>query len=208
MPLPRRARILSRALTAFALAALAVAAVAWAADRDALWRIVHGRCVPGEAAHGDPAPCTEVSLAGGWAVLKDRRGASQFLLIPTTRVTGIEDPAARAPDAPNYFAAAWAARKQVDLRLGRDLPPDAVALAVNSGYARTQDQLHIHIDCLRPDVRAALRDQLSAIGPDWSPLGVTLAGAPYLPGGWTAAASATPIRSACSPTARRPARAG
>ncbi|MFL5335471.1 MAG: CDP-diacylglycerol diphosphatase [Geminicoccaceae bacterium] len=56
-------------------------------DPDALWKIVHGRCVPNQRLHGDPSPCTMVELRGGvargYAVLKDRRGVAQYLLIPT-----------------------------------------------------------------------------------------------------------------------------
>ena len=47
-------------------------------------------------------------------------------------------------------------------------------LAINSAYGRSQDQLHIHIDCLRPDVRTALR--ATRLGDDWSDLPAPLAG--------------------------------
>jgi CDP-diacylglycerol pyrophosphatase len=171
--------MLNRLLAGMALAAL-LGASAQASDPDALWRIVHGQCVPDQRAHSDPAPCAEVSLAGGWAVLKDRRGATQFLLIPTARVTGIEDPAVLAPDTPNYWQAAWAARGEVLARAGRVLPRDALSLAINAPTGRSQNQLHIHIDCLRPDVRDALRAALPQLGPDWAPLGVTLAGHRYM----------------------------
>src|SRR5262250_2272312 len=33
-----------------------------AADPDALWKIVHGHCVPSESAGKGPAPCAEVDL--------------------------------------------------------------------------------------------------------------------------------------------------
>src|SRR3954451_6804938 len=116
-------------------------------DPGALWRIVDGQCVPNEVAHGDPAPCASVELGpqgrSGWAVLKDLVGATQFLLIPTQRTSGIDDPAILAPDAPNYFAAAWKARSFVDERAGSRLPRDQLSLAINSTFARSQDQLHI-----------------------------------------------------------------
>ncbi len=78
------------------------------ADPNALWNIVHGQCVPNEQQHGDPKPCAEVNLgsglAGGYAVLKDIRGATQYLLIPTQPISGIESRALLAPHAANYFA--------------------------------------------------------------------------------------------------------
>lgn len=153
-------------------------------DPDALWNIVHGQCVPDQQQHGDPRPCAEVALTGGvergYAVLKDRNGATQFLLIPTARVTGIESPALLASDAPNYFAAAWEARSFAEKALGRAIPIEAVSLAVNSELARTQRQLHIHIDCVRADVRGALNAQRAEIGERWSALNEPVAGHRYL----------------------------
>ncbi len=146
-------------------------------DPDALWRIVSTQCVPDQRQHADPAPCAAVDLDGGSAVLKDLVGANQFLLIPTARVTGIESPALLAPDAPNYFEDAWQARSFVDERAGWTLPRDWVSLAINSVFARSQTQLHIHVDCVRADVRAALSEY--PVGPRWAPFPVPLAGQPY-----------------------------
>jgi CDP-diacylglycerol pyrophosphatase len=170
-------------LAALVLGLLAACAGRAAADSDALWKIVHDRCVPDQTAHNDPAPCTAVSLspseAQGWVVLKDRDGAEQYLLIPTAKITGIEDRAILAPDATNYFRAAWAARGDMLAKLGHDLPRDDISLAINSPFGRTQNQLHIHIDCVRAEVRDTLRAHLAEIGQDWAPLGATLAGHPY-----------------------------
>jgi CDP-diacylglycerol pyrophosphatase len=174
----KRNAFIRHGLAALALLLLPVAVVR--ADADALWHIVHDRCVPDQAQHGKPSPCEQVSLDGGWAVLKDRRGTTQFLLIPTARVTGIEDPAVLAPDAPNYFPAAWAARGEVMARAGRELPRDALSLAINSPFGRSQGQLHIHIDCLRPDVRASLHEHLAAIGRSWAAFPGGLLHHPYL----------------------------
>ena len=147
-----------------------LATVAAQADPDALWRIVHGRCVPDMTEHAEPAPCAAVSLAGGYAVLKDIVGATQFLVIPTARVSGIEDPAVLQPDAPDWFADAWQARHLAEARLGHALPRGAVALAVNAVSGRSQNQLHVHVDCLRADVAATLSRLAPAVGPAWAPL--------------------------------------
>jgi CDP-diacylglycerol pyrophosphatase len=45
--------------------------------------------------------------------------------------------------------------------------------------ARSQNQLHIHIDCLRADVHQSLAQHAGSIGPTWAPFAVPLAGAPY-----------------------------
>jgi CDP-diacylglycerol pyrophosphatase len=163
--------------------ALLLPAAGRAADPSALWKIVNGQCVPHEQASRDPAPCAEVDLAEGvakgFAVLKDIRGIAQYLLIPTARVSGIEDPAILAPDAPNYWDPAWKARSLVEGRLHQTLPRDGFALAINSAYGRTQDQLHIHIDCIRPDVRDALQAHLSEVGARWAAFPLPLADRPY-----------------------------
>ncbi len=167
--------------------ALVVAAAVTAgqahADPNALWTIVHDQCVPDQQASDNPAPCSLVDLGAGedrgYAVLKDLVGATQFLLIPTERITGIESPTLLQPDTPNYFGPAWRARTFVDARAGVELPRDWISLAVNSEMARTQDQLHIHIDCVRADVREALSRHIADIGPNWAPFPEPLSGHPY-----------------------------
>jgi CDP-diacylglycerol pyrophosphatase len=152
-------------------------------DPNALWAIVHDRCVPDQQQHDDPAPCAAVDLSAGheqgYAVLKDISGATQFLLIPTEPISGIESPALLAPGATNYFAAAWRARSFVDERAGQTLPRDWVSLAVNSEVSRSQNQLHIHIDCVGADVHEALAQHAPEVGAVWTPFPVPLAGHLY-----------------------------
>jgi CDP-diacylglycerol pyrophosphatase len=130
-------------------------------------------------ASGLPAPCSAVNLKAGYAVLKDIRGATQMLLIPTDRISGIESPKLLAPQSPNYWQAAWSERRLFEQRAGRSAPRDDVGLAINSAYGRSQDQLHIHIDCVRPQVKAALKAHEAEIGTRWAPLDVPLAGRRY-----------------------------
>ncbi len=151
-----------------------------AADANALWQIVGEQCVPDEKQNHSPKPCEQVDLAGGYAVLKDIVGNTQFLLIPTARISGIASPAVLAPDAPNYWQDAWQARRYVEERARRPLPRDAIGLAINSIYALSQNQLHIHVDCMRLDVIAALREHASDIGTQWSKFPVPLAGHEYM----------------------------
>jgi CDP-diacylglycerol pyrophosphatase len=166
-------------LLAACLAALAVAR-GMASDPNTLWQIVGGKCVQDEEQNHSPRPCEMVDLADGYAVLKDIEGNTQFLLIPTTRVSGIESPQMLAPDAPNYWQAAWQARRYVDERAHRELPRDAIGLAINSVDGRTQNQLHIHVDCMRLDVIAALRAHAGAIGSQWAKFPVPLVDHDYL----------------------------
>jgi CDP-diacylglycerol pyrophosphatase len=165
---------------AIALCAALLPGWAWAADPDALWKIVHGKCVPHAIAGEGPAPCSFVDLAGGYAVLKDIRGATQFLLIPTAKIAGIESPAILAPGAPNYWQAAWQARRFVEEKAGRRLPREDISLAINAAARRSQNQLHIHIDCVRPEAKAALAASAAEIGAGWTPLAIPPDGHRYM----------------------------
>ncbi len=151
-----------------------------AADRDALWHIAHDQCVPNQQRNHDPAPCAEVNVSGGYAILKDRVGKTQFLLIATERIAGTESPEILDPATPNYWDAAWRSRHFVEQRAGRTLPRDAIGLAINSVNGRSQDQLHIHIDCVRPDVRAALSEHRDAVGATWAGFPAPLVGHGYM----------------------------
>jgi CDP-diacylglycerol pyrophosphatase len=148
-----------------------------------LWNILHGQCVPGERERRDPSPCAVVSIesgeAAGFVLLKDRSGAAQYLLMPTAKVTGVEDPAVLRPDATNYFARAWDERGLVEKKLGRPLARRQVSIAVNSVYGRSQDQLHLHIDCLDKEVGAALRAEAALRPGSWAGAHITLKGHSY-----------------------------
>lgn len=175
--LRRCARFLPPLAAVLGIAAVAV--LAHAADPSALWHIVHNQCVPRAEQGAAPAPCAELDVADGYAVLKDLVGPAQYLLIPTRRVSGIEDPAILSSNAPNYWQDAWHARGFVEQSIGHAMPRDTMSLAINSAYGRTQDQLHIHIDCVRRDVRNALALYRNAIGTHWTPFPVPLVGAHY-----------------------------
>ena len=143
---------------------------AQAASPDALWQIAHDQCLPNSIAHGDPAPCALVDREHGFVLLKDINGVAQHLLIPTTRLAGIESRELLQPEAPNYWRAAWQLRDYVGRRLGKPLAPEQFALEVNSAAARSQLQLHIHMDCVRPELPALLQTHQDDQFGQWQPL--------------------------------------
>ncbi|HEY0209470.1 CDP-diacylglycerol diphosphatase [Acerihabitans sp.] len=151
-----------------------------AGNPDALWQIVSRKCLPGQQRTGQPAPCSEVNLAAGYVILKDLNGPLQYLLMPTEKMTGMESPPLLKPQTPNFFADAWRARHFLAEKHGAPIPDSALSLAINSRSGRTQNQLHIHISCLRPDVRRQLDGEAAALGTAWRPLGEPLMGHPYL----------------------------
>jgi len=148
-----------------------------ASPRDALRRIVQTECLPHWRELHEPAPCLAVHAepgddARGYAVLADRKGGAHFLLIPTRAISGIDSPALLTEGAVNYFAAAWEARAALATAAGHPIPDEAVGLAINSRNARSQDQLHIHIECLEPMLRAALENGAEQLDDTWQPIGV------------------------------------
>jgi CDP-diacylglycerol pyrophosphatase len=151
--------------------------------RDALRQIVQNQCIANWLQHQDPAPCERVVLTdpktgiAGYAVLADHQGGAHFLLIPTPTMAGVDSNELLDPDLPNYFAQAWHARDVITKFVGHEVPRTAIGLAVNAVQSRTQNQFHIHIECLRQVVSDALRTSAGKITEVWSPLSV--AGATY-----------------------------
>jgi CDP-diacylglycerol pyrophosphatase len=148
------------------------------ANRNALREIVQGQCAAHWLRQHSAAPCERITLADlahirdGFAVLADRKGGAHFLLIPTQTLAGLESPELFHPGTPNYFAAAWAARDLVAAVVGHRLPRAAVGMALNPKHARSQDQFHIHIECIRKDVARTLQKAAPGIGDSWSPLAI------------------------------------
>lgn len=117
----------------------------------ALWRVVE-RC----ARTPDHKPCKIYNPQKGFVLYKVRAGKGQYLLLPTRRLLGIEEDALLEADTPNYLQAAWAHRALVGEAYGRSIPDDRLSLSINSRTIRSQEQLHVHIDCLRADIRQIL----------------------------------------------------
>ncbi len=176
--------LVCRLLAAMALPLPLALAPPARADPNTLWRIVHDGCAPHFEAGLGPKPCEAVDwnggVAEGVAILKDLVGVAQMLAIPTRRITGIEDPQMLAPDAPPVFADGWKAMTLVEARLGGlALPREAVALAINSQYARSQEQFHVHVDCVRVAVMQTLKDYAAALDDQWRAMTVALEGRVY-----------------------------
>ncbi len=138
----------------------------------ALWWVVRGLCVPDQRLFHAPAPCAKVDLKQGWAVVKDTRPGTHLLLVPIHRLGGIESPRLLQPGSPNYWQYAWNVRPLFNRLAGRPAPRDDIALAINSVTGRTQNQLHIHLSCLKPLIAAHLRRHLDDIDETWRPLNI------------------------------------
>lgn len=147
---------------------------------DALWKMVSQQCVPHMEAEHNPQPCAEVDTQAGFVVYKDIHGPLQYLLMPTAKISGIESPALLATSSPNYFFDAWQARHFMAQKYGAPIDDADISLAINSQYGRSQDQLHIHISCLKPAIKTALLAQEADFRQQWQPLPGGLLGHDYL----------------------------
>ena len=174
----------SRAVAAGVYAALSTLFVAPAkADRNQLWMIVSFKCMRHLAKSEAPIPCDSIDTSLGWdrgvALLKDGVGVARMLAIPTHPVSGIEDPAVLADGEPNYFAVAWSERNAFPMRLHVMPPTGSVAVVVDSKPAREQDQLHLIVDCLDPQVATAIADEAPRLDTQWKPMTVPIKGRSY-----------------------------
>jgi CDP-diacylglycerol pyrophosphatase len=146
-----------------------------ALSRKDLWRVIQHVCIPA-AKIGIAFPCTRVVIedgrAAGYAILPV--GAGHVLTVPTQHIVGIESRELLSPGQPNYWQAAWEARERLEADFSRKLDRDDVALALNSAYGRSQDQLHIHTSCVKAEVKAALARE--SIGPRWTRLRAPIQG--------------------------------
>ncbi|MDF0533412.1 CDP-diacylglycerol diphosphatase [Shewanella sp. A32] len=169
----KSARNLLLLVAALIVVAAAVAAYFWqtpAHNPNALWQLISERCVPDMEEHGKPAPCSEVNESLGYVTLKDRNGILQYLLMPVEHISGIESPELLQRNTPNFFAIAWEQRqlaKAIMAQHHQQVPDSALSLAINSEYGRTQNQLHIHISCLRQDVRQQLDVLTPSLNDHW-----------------------------------------
>ena len=147
--------------------------------RGTLWRVVE-TCVLNQRTTGSPFPCLAVDPAGGTAVLRAPFRQTHIVTMPTARVSGVEDARLGRPGSPNYFQAAWQARRFVEAEVGRPLDRTDIGLAVNSRLTRSQDQLHIHVDCLEAQAKGMLAKLVPSLSTQrWSPDALRFAGQPY-----------------------------
>ncbi len=161
-------------MTAVVTVSAGFAAYAAGLHRMALWQVVRA-CVADAKLIGAPFPCLEVNLGGGegtGSVVVRPPFTDDTILAPTRRITGVEDPFLKSPEAPNYFDDAWRARRFLKGADGETPARDEIALFVNSAVVRTQDQLHIHVGCLVPYARRTLAAEAPAIPiGEWKQIG-------------------------------------
>ena len=100
--------------------------------------------------------CREYDPLNRYVIIKDNAPTKPqaYLLIPTEKITGIDDKHIFAAPYVNLWANAWDQSERYpgwgDRRIG---------LAISSAHSRTQDQLHVHISCIDARVARILDDR-------------------------------------------------
>ncbi|WP_174769904.1 CDP-diacylglycerol diphosphatase [Paraburkholderia hayleyella] len=141
------------------------------ADSDFLWQKLNQQCVPNYLADDIYRPCALVDLDSRYVIYKVDNDKYQYLLLPTDKISGIEDPQLLNDQTSKYFYHAWQARSFLTEKLNKTLKEKDIALTLNAANTRTQNQLHFHISCLAPAVRTLLNGLDTAnLGNEWSAL--------------------------------------
>lgn len=147
--------------------------------RNALWGVVDKLCRVNYQQKRDPAPCDEIYLPQGdakqaFSVIQNPRFPYHFVLVPNIPIRGVEDANVLSDKGTDYFGYAWTMRYRMIYAYGRPISENRLGLAINSAYGRSQDQLHIHLSCLREDVYRQLKAERPYIGDQWALLPDTL----------------------------------
>jgi len=139
-------------------------------ERGALSHVVNDLCVPMQEALNLPLPCLKVDAKQGFVVIRAPLDETRIIVVPTAKIEGIESPLLLQDGAPNLWAFAWSERDRVAAAAHRALRWSDIGMAINSARKRTQDQLHIHVDCVDVRLKRALASHAERISTKWSTL--------------------------------------
>lgn len=162
---------------------LAALGGAWAADRTPLWTVVQA-CVADYELTGLAFPCLEVKthdgIGTGFVVIRAPLEKTHVVVSPTAPIVGVEGPSLQRSEGQSIFQNAWEARHFVIEAADRSVRDSDIGLAINSRPGRSQDQLHIHVDCLHSEYADEVRRHDASVSDEkWSRLQFPLRGRYY-----------------------------
>lgn len=146
-------------------------------SRELLRQVTVGLCAPNARLTGFATPCRAVVADPGYAMLRAPGERQHFILVPLRPLRGLESPALWQEGQPNWFALAW--RRRWYLSAWGPVPDAWIGLALNAPSGRSQDQLHVHLACVRPGLRQQLWHLAPGLDDQWRPLPVALADGHY-----------------------------
>jgi CDP-diacylglycerol pyrophosphatase len=129
------------------------------AKPDTLWSLTQC-CVADLKSNPD---CKSYNAANDYVIIKDdgSKKPAAYLIVPTTKVTGVEDPKIFTVPYIDFWQYGWEAA-----RTYLKEPAAATGLAINSVHGRGQNQLHIHISCILDSVAQTLAADDRKFGSD------------------------------------------
>ena len=130
------------------------------------------RSLSSDAAGFQPAPSLSEGGYGG-RIRRDprpRRQDSNSGRPDRRRSTELKVPPFLATQMTNFWSQAWSERNRVVASASRPLGWNDIGMAVNSRRGRSQDQLHIHVDCVDPRLKQALASRAGRLSSKWSSL--------------------------------------
>lgn len=140
---------------------LAASAGAAQRSRDGLLKAMQACDAAHRAGAHLPKGC-EYASSNGFVVFKEAQ--KEHLFVPSAVLKGVEDPALLRNNARPYWLYAWGEGR----RYFRSKKPWQIGLAINSKVGRSQDQLHIHLACMKKAVSDALHH--ARISSKWTKL--------------------------------------
>jgi CDP-diacylglycerol pyrophosphatase len=149
-------------------------------NTNALWDIVDKQCVPNQQQNGNPEPCLKVDLNDKYVLFKDSKGPYHDLVMPTDKISGVESTELQQDNVTPFFAKAWIERAHLKEEVGGGIHDEFISLAINSKYGRSQDQLHIHVACLKKEVYEVLDSEKGSITTAWRVFPKEIMGHSYL----------------------------
>lgn len=139
-------------------------------NSDKLWQTINQQCIP-EFKNGSlQSPCIKVDQQHRYVIYKDIKGPLHDLLLPLDQISGIESPILQQKNTENYFMLAWQNRQLFIKSANKPINEQYLSLAINSKYGRSQEQLHIHLACLKAEVYQIIKENEDTITKSWRPL--------------------------------------
>ncbi|MGP1958190.1 MAG: CDP-diacylglycerol diphosphatase [Arsenophonus sp.] len=149
-------------------------------NNDKLWKNINQKCISKFINSKLELPCIKINKQYRYVIYKDIKGILHHLFIPLDKISGIESPFLQRKNTENYFILAWKNRELFIKLLNKPFNEKFLSLAINSKYGRTQEQLHIHLACLKHQVFLKIKKNEDIITNNWKPLNEKINNHQYL----------------------------
>lgn len=125
-------------------------------------------------------PCLRIGTgekgATPYVVLRVPGSRTHLLVMPAEAIPGLEDPRLQGASYGSLWVEALATRPLVSEGAGFAISNAFIGLAVNADRVRSQDQLHIHVECIRPRYLQSIRAQAAGLDRDGGVKSMIVAG--------------------------------